>query len=162
MGNSISLYIGAGVVALLGGLFAIKMLSDTANSKSSSGGKKSKKVALVDPDVKYPFQLVFKEELTHDTRRFRFALPTPEHVLGLPIGQHIYLNARINGETVIRPYTPTSSDDDKGFFDLVLKVYKAGIHPKFPDGGKMSQYLDALQPGDASDVRGPSGRLQYK
>ena len=72
------------------------------------------------------------------------------------------MSAKINGELVVRPYTPTSSDDDKGFFDLVLKVYKAGIHPKFPEGGKMSQYLDSLQPGDTIDVRGPSGRLQYK
>ena len=28
--------------------------------------------------------------------------------------------------------------------------------------GKMSQYLDAMVPGDKIDVRGPSGRLQYK
>ena len=81
-------------------------------------------MALVDPDVKYPFELVLKEELTHDTRRFRFALPSPQHSLGLPIGQHIYLTARINGEPVVRPYTPTSSDDEKGYFDLVLKVLK--------------------------------------
>jgi len=36
------------------------------------------------------------------------------------------------------------------------------VHPKFPDGGKMSQYLDSLIIGDTIDVRGPSGRLQYK
>lgn len=34
-------------------------------------------------------------------------------------------------------------------------------HPKFPDGGKMSQYLESLKIGDTIDVRGPSGRLQY-
>lgn len=28
-----------------------------------------------------------KEAISHDTRRFRFALPTPSHILGLPIGQ---------------------------------------------------------------------------
>ena len=39
-----------------------------------------------------------------------------------PIGQHIYLSARIDGQLVIRPYTPVSSDDDKGFMDLVIKV----------------------------------------
>lgn len=102
---------------------------------SCSGSKSKKKVALKDPNVKYPFELVFKEELTHDTRKFRFALPSEGHVLGLPLGQHIYLSAKINGELVVRPYTPTSSDDDKGYFDLVIKVYKANVHPKFPDGG---------------------------
>ena len=89
-------------------------------------------------------------------------MPSAQHTLGLPLGQHIYLSTRINGELVVRPYTPTSSDEDKGYFDLVLKVYKANVHPKFPDGGKLSQYLDAMKPGDTIDVRGPSGRLQYK
>ena len=40
----------------------------------------------------------------------------------LSIGQHIYLSARIDGALVVRPYTPVSSDDDKGFVDLVVKV----------------------------------------
>ena len=156
MGNNLSLYIGASVAVLVGGLFAYKMLC------CGSSRKKSRKVALVDSDVKYPFELVFKEELSHDTRRFRFALPTAEHVLGLPIGKHIYLSAKINGDLVVRPYTPTSSDDDKGFFDLVVKVYKANVNPRFPNGGKMSQYLDAMKPGEKIEVKGPSGRIQYK
>jgi len=37
-------------------------------------------------------------------------------------GQHIFLSARVNGELVIKAYTPVSSDDDKGFMDLVVKV----------------------------------------
>lgn len=37
-------------------------------------------------------------------------------------GQHIYLTARIDGQLIIRPYTPVSSDDDQGFMDLVVKV----------------------------------------
>ena len=40
----------------------------------------------------------------------------------MSLGQHIYLTARIDGQLVIRPYTPVSSDDDKGFMDLVVKV----------------------------------------
>lgn len=28
---------------------------------------------------------------------------------------------------VIRPYTPVSSDDDKGFVDLVVKVCSVGV-----------------------------------
>lgn len=41
---------------------------------------------------------------------------------GLPVGQHVYLSARVNDQLVIRPYTPVSSDEDKGYFDLVIKV----------------------------------------
>lgn len=41
-------------------------------------------------------------------------------------GQHIYLSARIDGKLVVRPYTPVSSDDDKGYVDLVVKVKPGG------------------------------------
>ena len=34
----------------------------------------------------------------------------------------MYLSARINGELVSRPYTPVSSDDELGYFELVIKV----------------------------------------
>ncbi|KAF6339161.1 cytochrome b5 reductase 3 [Rhinolophus ferrumequinum] len=119
-------------------------------------------ITLESPDIKYPLRLVDKEVINHDTRRFRFALPSPEHILGLPIGQHIYLSARIDGNLVIRPYTPVSSDDDKGFVDLVIKVYFKDTHPKFPAGGKMSQYLESMAIGDTIEFRGPNGLLVYQ
>jgi cytochrome-b5 reductase len=84
--------------------------------------KKSAPILLVDPVVKYSLPLIQKDIISHDTRRFRFGLPTPNHVLGLPIGQHIHLTAKIGEEVVIRSYTPVSSDDDRGYVDLVIKV----------------------------------------
>ena len=39
----------------------------------------------------------------------------------------MYLTARINNELVIRPYTPVTSDDEIGYFDLVIKVKPANI-----------------------------------
>lgn len=106
------------------------------------------------------------------------------------LGQHIYLSARIDGNLVVRPYTPVSSDDEKGYVDLVVKVsnfqflvwhqfvnlflyskswscqplqiYFKDVHPKFPGGGKMSQYLESLKLNDTIDFRGPSGLLIYK
>lgn len=56
---------------------------------------------------------------------YRFALPRPGDVLGLPIGQHISISAGINGKEITRSYTPTSSDDDLGYFDLLIKVSPA-------------------------------------
>lgn len=42
-----------------------------------------KKLALLqDPQAKYSIPLTEKEEISHDTRRFRFGLPTKNHVLG--------------------------------------------------------------------------------
>ncbi|XP_069484595.1 NADH-cytochrome b5 reductase 3-like [Ambystoma mexicanum] len=119
-------------------------------------------ITLENPDIKYALKLIDNEHVSHDTRKFRFALPSREHVLGLPIGQHIYLSAKIDGNLVVRPYTPVSSDDDKGYVDLVVKIYFRGVHPKFPEGGKMSQYLESLKIGDTIDFRGPSGLLVYQ
>jgi len=147
----VPILVGVGVVAV--SALVAKMILDM---------KKKKKVALEDPNVKYALKLIEKQELSHDTRLFRFALPSLEHCLGLPIGQHIYLSARINGSLVVRPYTPTSSDEDLGHMDLVVKIYPANTHPKFPEGGKMTQYLESLAIGDTIDVRGPSGHLVYK
>jgi ferredoxin-NADP reductase len=62
---------------------------------------------------------------------YRFALPHPNDVLGLPIGQHISVQAAINGKELVRSYTPTSSDDDLGRFDLMIKVGVSASHIPF-------------------------------
>lgn len=104
-------------IAILG--VAFKIYKSWSEKK-----KKSAPILLVDPVVKYSLPLIQKDIISHDTRRFRFGLPTPKHVLGLPIGQHIHLTAKIEEEVVIRSYTPVSSDDDQGYVDLVIKVNK--------------------------------------
>lgn len=98
-------------------------------------------------------------QISPDTFIFRFALPSPSHRLGLPIGQNIQVKATINGEDFIRAYTPVSSNDDFGFMDLLIKVYFKNVHPKFPNGGLVSQYIHGLEVGQTLDVRGPTGRL---
>nr|XP_033327736.1 NADH-cytochrome b5 reductase 3-like [Megalopta genalis] len=128
----------------------------------SDDKKKKSPILLVDPIVKYSLPLIEKEILNHDTRKFRFGLPTPDHILGLPVGQHVHLTAKIDGEDVTRSYTPISSDDDHGFVDIVIRVYFKNVHPKFPEGGKLSQFLENLKTGATVDFRGPSGRLIYK
>lgn len=45
---------------------------------------------------------------------------------------------------------------------VFLQVYYKNVHPKFPEGGKMSQYLDSMTVGDTIDFRGPNGLLVYK
>lgn len=82
-----------------------------------------KRRTLLDPNTKYPLKLVEKTNVSHDTRLFRFELPSKNHILGLPTGQHIHLTAMVNNQLVIRPYTPVSSDDDLGRMDLIIKVY---------------------------------------
>ncbi|XP_030221914.1 NADH-cytochrome b5 reductase 2 [Gadus morhua] len=131
--------------------------------RGSGGTQKKRKllVTLQDATIKYPLRLIDKEEISHDTKKFRFGLPSPTHILGLPIGQHVYLSAKVNGSLTVRAYTPVTSDEHQGYVDLVVKVYYKDSHPSFPAGGKMSQYLDDMAVGDAIDFRGPSGLLVY-
>ncbi|KAJ6352806.1 hypothetical protein OIU76_001925 [Salix suchowensis] len=116
--------------------------------------------ALV-PREKIPCKLIKKEILSHDVRLFRFALPSEDQVLGLPVGKHIFLCATVNDKLCMRAYTPTSSVDVVGHFDLVIKVYFKGVHPKVPNGGQMTQYLDSLSLGSVIDVKGPLGHVEY-
>lgn len=116
--------------------------------------KKFKVSKFLKSDQKLSVTLIEKEHLTHDTRRFRFALPE-NHVLGLPIGKYIFVSATIDGKLVSRPYTPVTSDDDVGYFDCVIKVYFP------PKGGVMTQHLESLKLGDSVDIRGPIGRIEY-
>lgn len=128
-------------------------------------------------DKKVPLLKVI--ELSPDTRLFRFSLPNEKQPLGLPTGKHIKItcpnpnldkNVTWNGREdadkgaaqIERKYTPTSSDNDLGHFDLVVKVYAAGTKEEFPDGGKMSQYLGSLAIGDEITMSGPWGLNEYK
>jgi len=133
----------------------------TANRVAAVANGAAELVAL-DPRKKIAFKLAEKIELSHNVRLFRFALQSPQHKFGLPVGKHVFLYANIGGETVMRAYTPTSQDKDLGHFDLVIKVYRANEHPKFPEGGKMSQHLDSLAIGDTIDVKGPVGHFVYE
>lgn len=49
-------------------------------------------VAL-NPKKRLKFKLVQKEQLSHNVRRFRFALPSSQHKFGLPVGKHVFLYA---------------------------------------------------------------------
>lgn len=121
----------------------------------------TRSVALV-PREKIPCKLVDKQSLSHDVRKFKFALPSEDQVLGLPVGKHIFLCATIDEKLCMRAYTPTSTVDEVGFFELVVKIYFKGVHPKFPNGGQMSQYLDSLPIGGFLDVKGPLGHIEYQ
>jgi len=124
---------------------------------------RKKKLIALDPEEYIDFKLIEKKIISHDTRLFRFGLQSEKHVLGLPIGQHISFQAEDEqGKIVARSYTPTSLDSDVGHVDFVIKIYFANVHPKFPEGGKMTQILEKLKIGDTMKMRGPKGNLTYK
>ncbi|CAG8532845.1 5488_t:CDS:10 [Acaulospora colombiana] len=113
--------------------------------------KKTKSV--LDPGLWKQFPLVEKIRISHNVALYRFALPNSNDVLGLPIGQHISVQAEINDKLIQRSYTPTSSDDDLGHFDLVVKTYPTG---------NISKWFDELKIGEKITVKGPKGQFKYR
>jgi ferredoxin-NADP reductase len=71
--------------------------------------------------------------VTINLHSYRFSLPRSNDYLGLPVGKHISVSAEINGKEIMRSYTPISSDDQKGSFDLLIKVTQllgtSAMHP---------------------------------
>ncbi|GMI97332.1 NADH:cytochrome B5 reductase 1, NADH:CYTOCHROME B5 REDUCTASE 1 [Hibiscus trionum] len=115
--------------------------------------KKPKRVCL-DPEEFKEFELVKRTQLSHNVAKFRFALPTPTSVLGLPIGQHMSCRGKDqNGEDVVKAYTPTTLDSDLGYFELVIKMYPQG---------RMSHHFREMRVGDYLAVKGPKGRFKYQ
>lgn len=115
-------------------------------------GGNAKRKPVLDPQVWKEFPLVKKSVISPNTALYRFALPHPDDVLGLPIGQHISISAEINGKDIMRSYTPTSSDDDLGHFDLLIKSYEKG---------NISKFISLVKIGDKIRVKGPKGQFKY-
>lgn len=144
---------------------SIKTTRDTETTMTSTASTVQLSTSVLHNEHYRKFRLQKIETLTKGAnvqfpvKLFRFALPNPDDSLGLPIGQHIKIRATLptgennSMEVVERSYTPTSTNDDKGYFDLVIKIYPSG---------KMTQYFDKLVVGDEIEVKGPSGRFLYE
>ena len=66
-----------------------------------------------------------------------------------------------DGELVCRKYTPISTITQRSQIDYLVKVYRANVHPKFPEGGMMSQYLERMAIGESMLMEGPIGKCIY-
>ena len=131
--------------------------TDTSFNKDENG-----RFIALDVKKRIPFRLRERIVLSPDSLLLRFDLQSTTHILGLPVGQHMLFSAKIDDKLVIRAYTPTSSDHDIGYFDLVIKVYHANNDFAYPEGGKMSQHMNRMKVGEFIDVKGPLGHVVYK
>jgi len=115
---------------------------------------------FLDPRVWNKTILHSKKHVSWDTRIFRFKLDHPDQVLGLPTGQHLMIRLRdpVTREAIIRSYTPISQTTQKGYCDVLIKVYA-----DTPDraGGKMTKALDSIPIGHSVDFKGPIGKFEY-
>lgn len=88
------------------------------------------------------------EEINHNTKKFRFALPNADDVSGLQIASALltkYKGPEME-KPVIRPYTPTSDEDARGYIDLLIKKYP---------GGAMSTHMHDMKPDQRLEFKGP-------
>ncbi|KAH8805722.1 hypothetical protein F5884DRAFT_755283 [Xylogone sp. PMI_703] len=118
----------------------------------NSGPKK-----VLKPDQFQEFELKEKTIISHNVAIYRIALPSKNHILGLPIGQHISIAANIaqpDGTTkeIVRSYTPISGDHQPGYVDLLIKSYPTG---------NISKYMASLNIGQTIKIRGPKGAMVY-
>eukprot|EP00871_Galdieria_phlegrea_P004210 jgi/Galph1/4790/GphlegSOOS_G3473.1 len=129
-------------------VFSLLLASIFAGMYYVSMWWRNKKPQQLDPIEYRPFKLIEKKVVSHNTRLFRIALSNSTDTLGLPLGRHISVKALINGQEVVRSYTPISTKDTQGHFNLLIKIYPAPF-------GSMSS-------GDKILVRGPKGKFSYQ
>ncbi|KAI0015533.1 oxidoreductase NAD-binding domain-containing protein [Xylariomycetidae sp. FL0641] len=87
------------------------------------------------------------EVVSPNTKRFIFHLPEDDMVSGLHVASALLTKFVPEGQKpVLRPYTPTSDEDAKGYIELVVK--------KYPNG-PMSTHLHNMEPGQRLDFKGP-------
>jgi hypothetical protein len=128
--------------------FGSNSSSNGDNATSLPSSMQGKPVAALVP----PGQCQFTETLTAVPllERFpvsetscviRFGLPDPNRPLNLSTCACILASAQTKGQDVTRPYTPISTNQDIGYFDLLVKNYGPEAH--------MSYHLcHDLQPGE--------------
>lgn len=132
---------------------------------------------FLDPKKWRSTRLVSKKVISPDARIFRFALGGPDQEIGLPTGQHVFVRVKSKDpktgviETVQRAYTPYSGNSQRGFLDILIKVYFPAVKdgdtkPAF-EGGKMTMLLESIDPEKPAEenvtveLKGPLGHFTY-
>ncbi|EOA85535.1 uncharacterized protein SETTUDRAFT_177772 [Exserohilum turcica Et28A] len=122
------------------------------STSSRPSRKKDINLGVLNARIYQPFPLIEKANISHDTVRLVFGLPSKNSILGLPTGQHVAIRHEADGKQITRSYTPTSSNKDLGRLELTIKIY---------EGGKLTPWLNKLNIGDMVEIRGPKGEMKY-
>ncbi|KAL9655610.1 hypothetical protein ABK040_002273 [Willaertia magna] len=123
---------------------------------NNNDNKEALKDALSPQEFReYPLKEVI--EITPDTNILKFAITEDDGItpkkLNSPTASCLVVQAEINGEQVIRPYTPVNKNGSVGELTLVVKSYP---------NGKMSKYINELNVGDKLSFKGPFIKFEYK
>lgn len=84
--------------------------------------------------------------------RFRFMNPSDD-ATECKSGQYIALKANINGEEIVRYYSPISCPLQSGYVELLIKI---------DDHGTMSHYLNSLVPNESTvEIKAPISGFEF-
>merc|ERR1719362_1447786 len=86
------------------------------------------------------------------TNIIKCGLPSPNHIMGMTVSAYVLVGGERGGEDGSGAYTPISTDEQPGYFELLVKGYPNGV---------VSKYLCSLKPGDSVEVKGPFTKLPY-
>ncbi|KAK3336627.1 putative cytochrome b5 protein [Cercophora scortea] len=120
-----------------------------AKAKEAAASAVEAKKALTGGDQGFvSLKLEDVETINHNTKRFRFKLPEDDMVSGVTTTSAILTKFKPAEaeKPVIRPYTPTSDEDARGYMDLIVK--------KYPNG-PMSTHMHDMVPGQSLEIKGP-------
>ncbi|KAG4305962.1 hypothetical protein PORY_000872 [Pneumocystis oryctolagi] len=142
-----------GLTGLIG--FGVYKLFSTSTSFSNIFGCKSVHLKPTFTNNKEWIDLTLSKiiDFNHNCKIFRFDLPTKDSVSGLHIASALLTKVdRPEMPPIIRPYTPISSEDAKGYLDLLVKKY---------DNGPMSSHIHNMKVNDKLSFSGPIPKYSW-
>ncbi|KAH9949410.1 cytochrome-b5 reductase [Amylocystis lapponica] len=141
----------------IAGLAGYIYLKPSSAPKAQAAPQKSP----LDPKNYVDFALKRIEDYNYNTAKYVFELPN-NATSQLPVASCVLVQPASDasdpikdskGELIHRPYTPVSPPDLPGEFVFLIKRY---------EGGKMSQYIHSLKPGEKIGIKGPLMKIPIK
>lgn len=144
------IYLSVGLVGAGIGFYRYSTGSATAESP-----KDRQRVFVGGEQGFVDLKLANVETLSHNTKRLRFEFDDKEAVSGLNVASALLAKFKPEGaeKAVLRPYTPTSDEDQPGYLELVVKAYP---------NGPMSQHIHNLQVNDTLSLKGPLPKYPWE
>ena len=144
--------IGAGILVSAG---AVYLSYNTRSAEWFSSKKTPSPKTLTDPNEWVSLPLMSYEQVNHNTRTLKFALPTEDHVIGLNVASALLTKYQgpNDEKPTIRPYTPISDENAKGYVELMVK--------KYPNG-PMSTHITEMEKNQRLLFKGPIEKYKYE
>lgn len=98
-------------------------------------------------------KLYEKVTLTKFITLYKFKLPDGKHNLGCKAGEYVACRTKLNGEYVVRYYSPLTPIENVDDLELAIK---------FDGTGLFSKFMNDLKEGDELEFSGPIGGFAYQ